>query len=483
MNKKLILQIMGRVLVIEAALMALPMLVALIYRENPLPFLAVMAITGAVGALLWRVRPEHQRLFARDGFVTVALSWILLTVFGALPYVFSGCIPNYIDAVFETISGLSTTGSSILADVESLSRSCHFWRCFTQWIGGMGVLVFILAVLPMSGEYSMHIMRAEVPGPVVGKLVPRARKTAMLLYLIYIAMTLALAVLLLFGGMDLYDALVHAFTTASTGGFSPYSESIAAFHSPYIEWVLAVAMLFFSINFNLYFLILIGRVRAALRSEELWWFLGIVLFSAVTVAFNVRSRYEGMNVSFRYALFQVATIISTTGFATANFNLWPGYSKWLLVTLMLTGGCAGSTCGGIKLSRLLIMGKAALGELRGLLQPRSVSRVRLDGRVIDSRTVSCSFVFFFIYMALIFIGTLLVSLDGYDAVTSLTSVVTCLSNVGPGLSLVGPVGTFDIYSWPVKLLLSLLMLLGRLELFPVLLLFAPPARALRRRGR
>ena len=244
----------------------------------------------------------------------------------------------------------------------------------------------------------------------------------------------------------------------------------------------AAAMLLFSINFNLYFLILVGRVRAALRSEELWWFLGIVLFSAVTVAFNVRSRYEGMNVSFRYALFQVATIISTTGFATANFNLWPGYSKWLLVTLMLTGGCAGSTCGGIKLSRLLIMGKAALGELRGLLQPRSVSRVRLDGRVIDSRTVSCSFVFFFIYMALIFIGTLLVSLDGYDAVTSLTSVVTCLSNVGPGLSLVGPVGTFDIYSWPVKLFLSLQMLLGRLEIFPVVLLFAPPARALRRRG-
>ena len=483
MNKRLILQILGRVLVIEAGLMALPMLTALLCRENPLPFLAAMGITGAAGALLWRLRPMHQRLFARDGFVTVALSWIVLTLFGALPYVFSGCIPNYIDAVFETISGLSTTGSTILADVETLTRSCQFWRCFTQWIGGMGVLVFILAVLPMSGEYSMHIMRAEVPGPVVGKLVPRARKTAILLYLIYIAMTLAVAVLLLFGGMDVYDALVHAFATASTGGFSPYAASIAAFRSPYIEWVLAVAMVLFSVNFNLYFLMLIGRVRAALRSEELWGFLGIVLLSALTIAVNICSRYDGLGVSFRYAFFQVAAIISTTGFATANFNLWPGYSKWLLVTLMLTGGCAGSTCGGIKLSRLLIMGKAALGELRGLLQPRSVSRVRLDGRVIDGRTVSCGFAFFFLYVALIFVGTLLVSLDGYDAVTSLTSVVTCLSNVGPGLSLVGPVGSFGIYSWPVKLLLSLLMLLGRLELFPVLLLFAPPVRALRRKGR
>lgn len=483
MNKRLILQILGRVLVIEAGLMALPMLTALLCRENPLPFLAAMCITGAVGAPLWRIRTANQRLFARDGFVTVSLSWIALTLFGALPYVFSGCIPNYIDAVFETISGLSTTGSSILADVESLTRSCQFWRCFTQWIGGMGVLVFILAILPMSGEYSMHIMRAEVPGPVVGKLVPRARKTAILLYLIYIAMTLVVAVLLLFGGMSLYDALVHAFTTASTGGFSPYAESIAAFNSPYIEWVLTVAMVLFSINFNLYFLIFIGRVRAALRSEELWWFLGIVLLSALTIAINICSRYDSFGTSFRYASFQVATIISTTGYATANFNLWPGYSKWLLVTLMLVGGCAGSTCGGMKLSRLLIMGKAALGELRGLQQPRSVSRVRLDGRVIDSRTVSCSFVFFFLYMALIFVGTLLVSLDGYDAVTSLTSVVACLSNVGPGLSLVGPVGSFDIYSWPVKLLLSLLMLLGRLELFPVLLLFAPPARLLRRKGK
>ncbi len=472
MNYKMIWQVLGRVLTIEAALMLLPLLTCLVYGENPLPFLLTIGLAGLTGSLLWLVKPRTKEIFAREGFAIVALSWVAMSLVGALPFVLSHDIPNYIDAVFETVSGFTTTGASILVNVETMSRGCLFWRSFTHWIGGMGVLVFMLAVLPMSGEYSMHIMRAEVPGPTVGKLVPRARKTAMILYLIYVAMTLVEVVLLLCGGMDFFDALLHAFATAGTGGFSTRAESVGAFHSAYIDIVIGVFMVLFGINFNLYFFAITGKIKAALRNQELWCFLGIVTFSTVTIAANIRHIYGGFFPSLRYSFFQVSSIISTTGFATANFDLWPEYSRSLLVLIMFIGACAGSTGGGIKVSRFLILFQSAHDEIGRLLRPRSVRRARMDGRPVNEKTVHCTLVFFMLYLVITFCSMLIVSLDGFDFTTSFTGVVACISNVGPGLSLVGPVGNYAMFSWFSKIILSLCMLLGRLEIYPVLILFS-----------
>ena len=473
MNFRIVWRTVGTVLLIEAGLMLLPLVTALWYHESPVPFLIPMAVTALVGFLLGRVEAGRGVFTAREGFVIVGISWILMSLSAAVPFVLAHDIPNYLDAVFETVSGITTTGATILSDVEALSRSGQFWRLFSHWIGGMGVLVFIAAILPVAGDHYIHIMRAEVPGPVVGKVVPKARQTARILYLIYFGLTVVETILLLCGGMSFYEALLHAFATAGTGGFSTRALSIGAFDSVYIEMVIATFMLLFGINLSLYFLILIGSWKDAVKNEELKWYLGIVLFAIVTIAINIRNIYGGAGQSLRYAYFQVASIISTTGFSTADFVQWPHYSQTMLVLLMFVGGCAGSTGGGMKVSRVVILFKDGLTELRRMLRPRSVVQVRLEGKTVQPGTLRAVQGFFSMYILLLLLGTLAVSLDGTEFSTSFTATLACLSNIGPGLGPVGPMGGFGFFSPGVKIVLIFEMLLGRLELYPILLLFFP----------
>ena len=473
MNRRMICRVLGLILLCLTALMVLPTIAGLCYGESVSHFLITMALSGGAGFLLARVKPYSTIIYAKDGFIVVSLGWILISVFGALPFVLSGDIPNYIDALFETVSGFTTTGASILKNVESLSRGCMFWRLFTHWIGGMGVLVFIMAIMPMSGEHSMHIMRAEVPGPTVGKLVPRVRQTAKILYLIYIAMTLAELLLLLLGGMGFYDALLHSFATAGTGGFSTRAASIAAFDSAYIEMVIAVFMLLFGINFNLYFLVLIGRWKEALKSEELHWYLGFVAAAVLAIALGISKMYGGLTMALRHAFFYVTSITSSTGFGTVDYVQWPEYCKWIIIMLMFSGACAGSTGGGIKTSRVVMLMKNVACEIRQMAHPRTVTRVQMDGRRVDADCLKAVGSFFASYMLLLIIGTLAVSFDGYDLATNFSAVLSSISNIGPGLSLVGPMGNYSIFSGASKLVLTLIMLIGRLEIFPILVLFSP----------
>ena len=473
MNRRIICRVLGMILLCLAVLMILPTIAGLWYGENVSHFIITMAITGAVGFVMTRVKPYSSVIYAKDGFVIVGLGWILMSLFGALPFVISGDIPNYIDAVFETVSGFTTTGASILENVEEMSQGCLFWRSFTHWIGGMGVLVFIMAVLPMSGEHSMHIMRAEVPGPTVGKLVPRVRQTAKILYLIYVAMTAVEVVLLLFGGMSLFDALIHAFGSAGTGGFSNKAASVGAYDSAYIEMVIAVFMALFAINFNLFFLILIGRWRDALKSEELHWYLAIIAASVLAIALGIRDIYGSMLTALRHAFFNVSSITSTTGFCTVDYVQWPEYCQWILVILMFCGACAGSTGGGLKTSRVAMIFKNIACEIRQMLHPRTVTRVQMDGKRVDETGMKAVNTFFACFMVLLVLGTFLVSLDGHDTATNFTAVLSCLSNIGPGISLVGPTGNFNIFSYASKIVLTFAMLIGRLEIYPILILFAP----------
>ena len=473
MNYRMIARILGMVLLILAALLVLPLIAGLCYGENVINFAVTIAAAAALGGVFMLFKPKNRDIYAREGFTAVGLSWILMSLLGALPFVISGDIPSYVDALFETVSGFTTTGSTLLTDVEAMSRGCMFWRMFTHWIGGMGVLVFIMAVLPMSGEHSMHIMRAEIPGPVVGKLVPRARKTAAILYLIYMGMTAVETVLLLCGGMSFYDALLHAFATAGTGGFSTRGASIAAFDSLYIEVVISVFMLLFAVNFNLYFLLLMGRVRDVLKNQELRCFGAFVAFSMLTIAWNISGQYGGFAEALRYSSFTVASLVSSTGFGTADFTQWPQYSQWLLVIIMFVGACAGSTGGGLKLSRVMMLLKAAFSDLRHMIWPRRVNRVQMEGQRVEQAAIRAVFSYFTLYILMLLLGTLLISFDGFDTATNFTAALTCLSNMGPGLGLIGPAGNFSIFSDFSKLLMSFLMLAGRLELYPILVLFFP----------
>ncbi len=473
MNYRIVCNILGKVLLAEALLLLLPTGAALIYHESALPFLYTILPLLALGGGLNLIKPRSGDFFAREGFVTVGLSWISMSAFGALPFVFSGDIPHYIDALFETISGFTTTGASILENVELMGRGCAFWRLFTHWVGGMGVLVFIAAILPISGDHYIHIMRAEVPGPEVSKLVPRARKTARILYMIYFILTAMETVLLLFGGMSLYEAMLHAFATAGTGGFSTRAASVGAFNSTYIDVVIATFMMLFGCNFNLYYLILMGQGLAVFKSEELRVYLGIIAVSVLVIAGNIASKVGGFALGLRYAYFQVTTIISTTGFSTADFNLWPELSRWILVLLMFVGGCAGSTGGGLKVSRIIILFKSYLHELKQLILPTRVKRIWFEGKAVSDQTVHSVLVFFQVYLFITFLSVLVLTLDGRDLVTNFTASLACISNIGPGLGAVGPNGNYAFFSDLSKLVLSLEMLLGRLEIFPVLFLFAP----------
>ena len=473
MNYRMIARILGMVLLILAALLVLPLIAGLCYGENVLNFAVTIAAAAALGGIFMLFKPKNRDIYAREGFTAVGLSWILMSLIGALPFVISGDIPSYVDALFETVSGFTTTGSTLLTDIEAMSRGCMFWRMFTHWIGGMGVLVFIMAVLPMSGEHSMHIMRAEIPGPVVGKLVPRARNTAAILYTIYMGLTAIETVFLLCGGMSFYDALLHAFATAGTGGFSTRGAGIAAFDSLYIEVVISVFMLLFAVNFNLYFLLLMGRVRDVLKNQELRCFGVFVAFSMLTVAWNISGQYGGFAEALRYSSFTVASLVSSTGFGTADFTQWPQYSQWLLVIIMFVGACAGSTGGGLKLSRVMMLLKAAFSDMRRVIWPRRVSRLQMEGQRVEQTVIRAVFSYSTLYMLLVLAGTLLISFDGFDTATNFTAALTCLSNMGPGLGLIGPAGNFSIFSDLSKLLMSFLMLAGRLELYPILVLFFP----------
>lgn len=474
MNYRIILNILGRVLLIEAGLLLAPMVTAWIYGESVFPFLLTILLTaGGGGLLLLLGRRSSGSLRPREGFVSVSLSWIVISLFGALPFVFSQTIPNYIDALFEIISGFTTTGASVLAEVESLPRSILFWRSFSHWVGGMGVLVFMMAVLPMDDEHSMHLLRAEVSGPVKGKLVPKMRSTARTLYVIYVVLTLVQIVFLLCGRMPFFDALLTAFGTAGTGGFGIRNASIGAYNSAYLEMVVAVFMVIFGVNFNLYYIVLIRRSLRGFRSQELWCYLIVILLASVTIALNTTALYGGFVQALRYSFFQVTSIITTTGYSTADYTLWPTYSKTLLVFLMIMGACAGSTSGGTKVSRWLIVVKASGREIRQQLFPRSVTRVTLDGETVETVTIRNTMAYFMLYALIAMASCLVLAMEGLDMETTITSVITCLSNVGPGLSLVGPTGNFSVWDGPCKLVLCLCMLLGRLEIYPVLMLFAP----------
>jgi len=399
---------------------------------------------------------------------------VVMSLFGALPFFFCGQFDSYIDCLFEVVSGFTTTGSSILSDIEALPKCIIFWRSFTHWVGGMGVLVFVMAILPLSEERSLYLMKAESPGPVVGKLVPKMKDTARMLYGIYIVLTALCFIFLLFGRMPAFDALCHAFGTAGTGGFSVKNAGIGFYDSAYIEMVLAVFMLLFGINFNLFYLLLLGHVKEVFKSEELRWYLGIVGVSTLVISLNIMNTFKGQ--SFRYAFFQVASIITTTGFATTDFNItFPEFSKSILVLLMFLGACAGSTGGGIKISRLIILLKNFKKEIKKLLHPRSVTVIKLEGKPLEKSISRNTVTYFMMYMVIMIISCLLISVDNFDFTTNATAVISCFNNIGPGLNVVGPMGNFGGFSWFSKLILSLDMLFGRLEILPMLVLFTPTA--------
>ena len=473
MNYSIVLYILGCVLKFESAFLVLPALVGLIYREHAsVSYLAVAVLCLILGVLLTHKKPRSTNLYTREGFVAVALSWIIMSIFGAIPFVLTGDIPFYVDALFETISGFTTTGSSILTDVESISKASQFWRSFSHWIGGMGVFVFIMAILPMMGGSTMNLMKAESPGPSVSKLVPHVKDTAKILYGIYIAITICEATILRALGMPLFDSLTTTFGTVGTGGFGTRNDSIAGY-SPAIQITITVFMILSGINYTAYFYILTGKIKELFKIEEVRWYLAIIFGSVAVITWNVRSLYPTFSETLRHAFFQVGSIITTTGYATTDFDLWPALSKTLLVTLMFIGACAGSTSGGIKVSRILILLKTIRKELSLIIHPRQVKKIRMDGHPVDHETLRSANVFLVVYFVLLLTSMLLISVDEFDFSTNFTSVVTVLNNIGPGLNLVGPTQNFSIFSPFSKFVLMFDMLAGRLELFPMMILLMP----------
>ena len=473
MNYSIVLYILGCVLKFESAFLVLPALVGLIYREHAsVSYLAVAVLCLILGVLLFFNYTGSTYIYTREGFVAVALSWIIMSIFGAIPFVLTGDIPFYVDALFETISGFTTTGSSILTDVESISKASLFWRSFSHWIGGMGVFVFIMAILPMMGGSTMNLMKAESPGPSVSKLVPHVKDTAKILYGIYIAITICEATILRALGMPLFDSLTTTFGTVGTGGFGIRNDSIAGY-SPAIQITITVFMILSGINYTAYFYILTGKIKELFKIEEVRWYLAIIFGSVAVITWNVRSLYPTFSETLRHAFFQVGSIITTTGYATTDFDLWPALSKTLLVTLMFIGACAGSTSGGIKVSRILILLKTIRKELSLIIHPRQVKKIRMDGHPVDHETLRSANVFLVVYFVLLLTSMLLISVDEFDFSTNFTSVVTVLNNIGPGLNLVGPTQNFSIFSPFSKFVLMFDMLAGRLELFPMMILLMP----------
>ncbi len=469
----MIIYILGRMLGVEGVVLLIPALVSLIYREQSgFSFLIVAVILGLIFLVFGRKRPKNTRIYGKEGFVIVALAWLFWSLFGALPFVISGSIPDYIDAFFETVSGFTTTGSTILQEIESLPMGINFWRCLTHWIGGMGVLVFVLMIMSFDDENSMPLMRAEMPGPEADKLVPKARNTAAILYGMYFVLTAAEVILLMLGGMNLYDALVHSFSTAGTGGFSNRNASVSFYDSAYIDGVITVFMILFGVNFNLYFMLLIKEWKSVLKNEELRAYLGIIAASIVVITANILSMYENVFHAFRYAAFQVASIITTTGFFTADYELWPELSKAILLALMFIGASAGSTGGGIKVCRFVILCKSIRQEIRKILHPNAVTVIKLNGKKVGQDTMRGINVYFASYIFVLIASVLIVSIDNFDFATSFSGVLTTINNVGPGISKVGPVENFHMFSPLSKIVFSFDMLVGRLEIIPFLIILS-----------
>ena len=471
MNFRLVFKVTGKALMVEAVSMLIPLMVCLFYQEDPTPFLFTIPLVMIIGFALSLLH-SNDHFFPREGFFSVALIWLLMGAFGALPFYFSGFFPSYIDCFFEAVSGFTTTGASILTAVEPLSRGILFWRSFIHWLGGMGVLILTIALLPSLGSRTLHLMKAESPGPVVSKLVPKSSQSSKILYGIYCGMTAIEIIALRIAGMPWYDSIVHSFATAGTGGFSTRNLSIAAYNSPAIEIIITIFMLLFSVNFSLYFLLLCGKVKQVLKSDELRFFLIVVFASIVLITFNIWNLYPTVGESIRHAAFQVGSIISTTGFASTDFNQWPEFSRVLLVLLMFVGACAGSTGGAIKCSRVLLLGRCIRREIKQVIHPRVVNVVKLDGRVVDEPALRSVHIFFAAYIFITLGATLLVSVDNNSFGTTFTAVVSCIGNIGPGLELVGPMGNYAFFSPFSKLLLSLCIIIGRLEILPILVLFS-----------
>ena len=473
MNYGMIRYIVGKMLLIEGFLLLFPAFVSFLYGEMEGISFLLTAMLLLLVSFLGSRKPENTAIYAKEGFLIVALAWVLWSVFGALPFLLSGCIPRFEDAFFEVVSGFTTTGSTILRDIEGLPKCMNFWRCLTHWVGGMGVLVFVMAVLPLSNKNSMFLMRAEIPGPTCDKLVPKARTTARILYTMYLGLSVAEVIFLLAGDMNLYQAVIHTFSPAGTGGFSDRNASVAAFNSAYIDGVITVFMLLFGINFNLYFLLLMKNVKGFFKNEELRNYLGIVAAAIVLITINIMNLYGGVLHAFRYAAFQVVSVITTTGFVTANFDLWPEFSKTILLMLMVVGACAGSTGGGMKVSRIMILGRTITKETRQILHPKSVNVVKLNGKRLTNEETHGVYVYTICYFVILCVSVLLVSVDNFDFTTNFTAVLTTLNNVGPGLAKVGPVENFSAFSCFSKIVLSFDMLIGRLEILPIMMLLAP----------
>ncbi|MCI5945076.1 MAG: TrkH family potassium uptake protein [Eubacterium sp.] len=473
MNTSMIRYILGYILKIEGVLMLLPCLTAVIYHETEgIIYLAVAAAAFFIGFLMSRNKPKNTVFYLKEGCIATSLSWIVLSFFGCLPFIFTGEIPSFTDALFETISGFTTTGASILSDVESLSHCSVIWRSFTHWIGGMGVLVFLLAILPLSGGSHMNLMRAESPGPSVGKLVPRVKHTARLLYLIYFGLTVLEIILLLLGGMSFFHSVNTAFATAGTGGFGFRNDSFASF-SPYLQWVVTIFMILFGVNFYAYFLVLFGKIKKALIISEVQWYFIIIILSTGFISVSLARSSMGIGESITHAAFQVGSIITTTGFSTMDFDLWSESCKTILVLLMFIGACAGSTGGGIKVSRLIIMFKTVAKELNSYIHPKSIKKIKMDDKPVEHEVVRSVNVYFITYIIIFCVSTFLVSLEGNDLITNFTAVAATINNIGPGLALVGPAQNFGFLTAFSKYVLMFDMLAGRLELFPLLILFHP----------
>lgn len=478
MNIKMVFSILGRALLIEAGLLLCPMLVGFIYGENTWSdYLIPIGGLLAIGIPLAFLKIKDRSIHIKEGFITVALVWVLMSLVGAVPFVLSGAIPSYVDALFETVSGFTTTGASILdgvrtMGVEDLSHSLQFWRLSTHWIGGMGVLVFILAILPGYNSGIMHVFRAESPGPSVGKLVSKLTYTARILYGIYVIMTVTEAIFLICGGMNVYEGVLHAFSTAGTGGFGIKSDSIASY-STYHQMVIAVFMFLFGINFNLYYLILIGNFKKAIKSEEFHVYVILVVSATLIIAINILSLCANFGDAIRLSFFQVTSISSSTGFSTADFDQWPALSKAILVALMIVGACGGSTGGGIKVSRAIILVKSSFSDIRRMLHPRSVVSTKVEGELLSKETERNVHSYFILWVLIVVVCTILLSIDCNDILTNFTATLACIGNIGPGLNKVGPSLNFAFYSPYCKLLLSFVMLVGRLEIFPMILTLAP----------
>lgn len=475
MNIRLVVNLLGKALAVEGALMLPSLLVSLYYDGGDwlALLLAAMLVSAVGGALAMLVRPHNDNLRAREGFAAVALIWVFMSMLGALPFYFHGSIPVYTDCFFETVSGFTTTGATILKDVEALPRGLLFWRSFTHWVGGMGVLVLSLALIPHMGARSQHLLKAESTGPAPGKLVPHIGKSSKILYELYLALSIIHFAALLLCGLDWYDSLIHMFGSAGTGGFSNYNASVGHFQSPAVDAVTATFMLLFGVNFTMYYLLLNKQWRMVLKNEELRLYLGIVAGSVVLIAINILPSVGNWWEALRQSYFQVSSIITTTGYSTANFDLWPQLSRTILVVLMLLGACAGSTGGGIKMVRLALLFKAMARQVKQAIRPRSVATIKMDGRPVDEVTISRVLVFFFGYLLIILVAMLIVSVDNFSFETNLTAVLSAVSNIGPGLGAVGPTGNFAGFSILSKWVLSICMLVGRLEIYPILMLFAP----------